>query len=267
MTVFKRGAFEVCEVTVSVVTGFGSPVSEKKAPWHAELDFETINYLLKSLRLVSANVTMPKKFQGENSKSAVARARKEAVQQAEREKVEREAEDAAWHDDDKHVARKQQRKECREKKKLEVAERKAVSKTMLEEEMQHIKFAKASQAAKVTRAQIIMTQDKQNDEKPKKPEPVQELPLEENINRLETDELDAHNVDEALSILSVKEDAVDRHPERRMKAAYQAFEDEHLPRLKAENPNLRLSQLKQMLKKDWMKSPENPLNKARYAET
>ena len=33
-----------------------------------------------------------------------------------------------------------------------------------------------------------------------------------------------------------------------------------MPRLKAENPNMRLSQLKQMLKKDWMKSPENPMN-------
>lgn len=45
-----------------------------------------------------------------------------------------------------------------------------------------------------------------------------------------------------------------------MKAAYQAYEDKNLPRLKEENPNLRLSQLKQMLRKDWMKSPENPMN-------
>lgn len=47
-----------------------------------------------------------------------------------------------------------------------------------------------------------------------------------------------------------------------MKAAYAAFEENHLARLKEENPNARLSQLKQMLKKDWTKSPENPLNKA-----
>ena len=45
-----------------------------------------------------------------------------------------------------------------------------------------------------------------------------------------------------------------------MKAAYAAFEEANLPRIKSENPNLRLSQLKQMLKKDWMKSAENPLN-------
>ena len=50
------------------------------------------------------------------------------------------------------------------------------------------------------------------------------------------------------------------HPEKRVKAAYTDFESRRLPQLKAENPNLRLSQLKQMLKKEWQKSPENPLN-------
>ncbi len=60
--------------------------------------------------------------------------------------------------------------------------------------------------------------------------------------------------------ISTDETELDRHPERRLKAAYNAFEELNLPRLKLENPNLRLSQLKQLLKKDWMKSPENPLN-------
>ncbi|KAG9486253.1 hypothetical protein GDO78_006586 [Eleutherodactylus coqui] len=53
---------------------------------------------------------------------------------------------------------------------------------------------------------------------------------------------------------------LDRHPERRMKAAFTAYEELNLPRLKEENPNMRLSQLKQLLKKEWMKSPENPMN-------
>lgn len=56
------------------------------------------------------------------------------------------------------------------------------------------------------------------------------------------------------------EKAEDKHPEKRVKAAYQEFEDRRLPQLKQENPNLRLSQLKQALKKEWQKSPENPLN-------
>lgn len=45
-----------------------------------------------------------------------------------------------------------------------------------------------------------------------------------------------------------------------MKAAFAAFEQATMPRLKKENPNMRLSQLKQLLKKEWVKAPENPLN-------
>ncbi len=68
-----------------------------------------------------------------------------------------------------------------------------------------------------------------------------------------------------LFSLSGQNAKVDKHPEKRVKAAYNAYEEQNLPRLKAENPNMRLSQLKQMLKKDWMKSPENPLNQRHAA--
>ena len=64
---------------------------------------------------------------------------------------------------------------------------------------------------------------------------------------------------------SVGESATEKHPEKRVKAAYAAFEEKNLPRLKEENRNLRLSQLKQMLKKEWQKSPENPLNQRTQA--
>lgn len=50
-----------------------------------------------------------------------------------------------------------------------------------------------------------------------------------------------------------------------MKAAYTTFEEKNLPRLKEENPNLRLSQLKQILKKEWLKSPENPMVQKAFA--
>lgn len=59
---------------------------------------------------------------------------------------------------------------------------------------------------------------------------------------------------------STKEAEVDRHPEKRVKAAYASFEERKMPIVKEQNPTLRLSQLKQILKKEWMKSPENPLN-------
>jgi len=59
--------------------------------------------------------------------------------------------------------------------------------------------------------------------------------------------------------------AVDLHPEKRMRAAYLAYEERRMAQVKAENPNLRLSQLKQMIKKDWNKAPENPLNQRLHA--
>lgn len=46
-----------------------------------------------------------------------------------------------------------------------------------------------------------------------------------------------------------------------MKAAYTAYEERRIIELKEENPNLRLSQLKQMIFREWQKSPENPINK------
>jgi hypothetical protein len=61
-------------------------------------------------------------------------------------------------------------------------------------------------------------------------------------------------------VYSLKESEVDRHPEKRLKAAFTAFEEENMSRIKSENPTLRMSQLKQILRKEWMKSPENPLN-------
>lgn len=64
----------------------------------------------------------------------------------------------------------------------------------------------------------------------------------------------------SLWSFSVGPEDLDRHPERRMKAAFAAYEEANMPRLKMENPNMRLSQLKQQLKKEWMKAPENPLN-------
>lgn len=208
---------------------------------------------------------MPKKF-GTNTKSAEARAKKELVKTAEKEKKERAEQEALWADDDKHIARKQQRKEEKDKKKTEQLEKKAALKQMYDEEMNSIKAAKA-RAEKVTRAEIAALAERQQQKAQKNPEDLllHEKPLEENINRVIVEGDEARTVEDAIAVLSVQDAPVDRHPERRAKAAYDAFEKANLPLLKAENPNLRLSQLKQMIRKDWMKSPENPLNQIHAA--
>ena len=50
---------------------------------------------------------MPKKFAGENSKAAAAKARKAEKAEAENLKKEKEREDAEWRDDDKSLKKKQ----------------------------------------------------------------------------------------------------------------------------------------------------------------
>ncbi|XP_050346421.1 coiled-coil domain-containing protein 124 [Nymphalis io] len=206
---------------------------------------------------------MPKKFAGENSKAVAARQRKENSKQEKEQKIKKIVEDAEWEDNDDKLKKKQQKKEEQEKKRLEQLQKKAEAKALLEKEMESLKGKVAPPPPKITRAQITQMKERTVKPEPEKPLPskvvVEEPPLVENLNRLQIDGDVAQSVEEAISILTDKTD-VDKHPEKRLKAAYTAFEEVTLPRLKAENPTLRLSQLKQMLRKEWLKSPQNPLN-------
>jgi len=210
---------------------------------------------------------MPKnKAWGENSKAAEAKARKADARKVEDDKKAKAAEDAYWQDDDAKLAKKQSRKDDQEKKRLEKLQKKSESKQMEQEELERLAKANQTQTAtKMTQAQIQAEREKREaaarkaSAVNKAPKPV---PLVENLNRgLPVDEVTT--VDEALKVLSTKDTSggtPDRHPERRAKAAYHAFEEARLVILKAENPSLRLSQLKQMIFEEWKKSPENPMN-------
>lgn len=212
---------------------------------------------------------MPKKFQGENTKAAEAKARKGAALAAAEEMKSKAKEDEFWTDDDKNVQRKFQRKDEKLKKKMETVERKVQNRLLHDDEINAIASSEKlpTVAAKITRAKIgsSLENQKQPNSGSKPIKKSEEEPLPENVNRLVMDGLDARGLDEAIAVLSVKPVALDRHPERRLKAAYDQFEQTTLPTLKAENPNMRLSQLKQILKKDWMKSPDNPLNQRHAA--
>lgn len=210
---------------------------------------------------------MPKKFKGENSKAVEARARKEEKATSEKEKKQKAIDDAYWQDDNKQLQKKQAKKEDAERKRLEALEKKKQREELLAQEDAENKSQAAKKGVqkppKLTRAQIREDTEKTNNiEKPKaEVETHLTTPLEENINRVEVEGVEARTVDEALSVLSVKDTPeVDKHPEKRMKAAYEEFEKERIPQLKIENPTLRLSQLKQLLRKEWMKHPNNPLN-------
>jgi len=216
---------------------------------------------------------MPKKFQGENSKSADARARQNAKKVEESERKKQEKEDEYWKDDDKSLLKKQQRKDEREQKKQNVVEKKQQAKVLLEQEMESLTGSKTGPTKKVTQAEIQAEQDRIRIAREKEEEKTrlaqkkivvdhEEELLQENINRIVVDGDEARTIGEAIQILNVDESslAADKHPEKRLKSAYAAFEEQTMKRLKDENPTLRLSQLKQLLKKEWLKSPENPLN-------
>ncbi|CAA7260852.1 unnamed protein product [Cyclocybe aegerita] len=53
---------------------------------------------------------------------------------------------------------------------------------------------------------------------------------------------------------------IEQHPERRFKAALEAYQERELPNVKIDHPGLRLQQYKDLLYKQFQKSPENPFN-------
>jgi hypothetical protein len=75
--------------------------------------------------------------------------------------------------------------------------------------------------------------------------------------------LTATNIDDALDALTLATGGegeekkavagIDRHPERRQKAALAAFEDKRLPELRKEHPGLRLQQYKDLIYKEFQK--------------
>ncbi|KAJ3599033.1 hypothetical protein NHX12_032996 [Muraenolepis orangiensis] len=216
---------------------------------------------------------MPKKFQGENSKAVTAKALKADAKAAVDARKKQEQEDALWSENDKHVLKKEQRKDDKEKRRSAALDRKKENQRLLTEESSTLKgrankeeAAAAAAGGKVTRAQIGETLRIEEQQQTPQPQPKEkshlETPLEENVNRmiLEEGSVEARTIEDAISVLGTGPEEVDRHPERRMKAALAAFEEAHMPRIKMENPNMRLSQLKQMLKKEWTKSPDNPMN-------
>jgi hypothetical protein len=67
------------------------------------------------------------------------------------------------------------------------------------------------------------------------------------------------NALDALDITSDSKDKLDRHPERRFKAAYAAYEERRLDEMKDEK-GLRRNQKIEQIRKEFEKHPDNPFN-------
>ncbi|KAI3390029.1 hypothetical protein SNEBB_001151 [Seison nebaliae] len=208
----------------------------------------------------------------ENTKAVAARLRKEEQKKNKRDKEEKEKEDALWVDDDKLVNRKLNRKMENEQKKREKLERKQTNVKLLEEEEESIKTTKKATeksdlrpSQKVTRNEIEVRKKEEADrlewENQKKETEIYE-PITENLNHMEESHSSARNVNDAIDILSRENSTtvIESKPEKRAKAAFIAFRDRELKMLREEEPKLRLQQLRQMIRKKWEKSEENPFN-------
>ncbi|KAJ8533716.1 hypothetical protein K7X08_007040 [Anisodus acutangulus] len=87
----------------------------------------------------------------------------------------------------------------------------------------------------------------------------EKLVLLTNTNR--DDSIVASTVEDAIASLVVSDNLpVDKHPEKKLKASFKAFEEAELRRLKEEKPGLTHTQYKDLIWKLRKKSPDNPLN-------
>jgi len=198
---------------------------------------------------------MPKKPAAENSKKAAGNAKKAAsaaAKQAVQDNKRSAVEDQEWAKGAKSSAKK----DAEAEKKAEAARKKAEKEALLKAEMETLKSAKPS-----------ATKDKSAK---KAPAPLPSKGIDAALSGVGGEDskvlptLVASGIDDALDALALTSGAggkeIDRHPERRMKAAYAAFEERRLPELRGEHPGLRLGQMKEMIRKEFEKSPENPMN-------
>jgi len=88
----------------------------------------------------------------------------------------------------------------------------------------------------------------------------------------EVESFSASGIDNALDLLEVvtakmdkasvgaQASKIEQHPERRFKPALEAYQERELPNVRKDHPGLRLQQYKELLYKQFQKSPENPYN-------
>ncbi|GLT42984.1 hypothetical protein SLA2020_169610 [Shorea laevis] len=225
---------------------------------------------------------MPKKM-GVNSKAEEARARKSAVETERKERLAREKEEQYWREAEGPKSKAAKKREEESEKRAEAAARRAEARRLAELEGKEIDKSikkpdkKANRVSvpvpKVTEAELRRRREEEQAEQARKAEETKKkqtrtaaeeeyerMVLVTNTNR-DDSIIEARSVEEAIAQMTVADNLpVDRHPERRLKASFKAFEEAELPRLKEEKPGLTHTQYKDMIWKLWKKSPDNPLN-------
>ncbi|KAJ2487834.1 hypothetical protein IWW37_005094 [Coemansia sp. RSA 2050] len=218
---------------------------------------------------------MPKKFTGANSKVTAA-AEKKAAAQAEKDAKARKEKEAQVASSWREGAKDNSKQKEAEAKRAEKEARRREAQLQLEAETKEIARSQAAKTAppKLAPKKKPATTTPSFDDAPAPPPVVVQSgePIES---------FAAHNIDDALDLIqavAAPDDdkapvsrhtataaLIDRHPERRARAAYHLYEEREIERLRTENPGLRLGQIKDLIYKAWQKSPENPLNQSQVA--
>ncbi|KUJ17183.1 DUF1014-domain-containing protein [Mollisia scopiformis] len=192
-----------------------------------------------------------KKNTGENSKKASGNAKKAeaAAQKAAQENAKKASEeDQEW----SKGAKSNAKKEAEAAKKAEAARKKAEKDALLAEEEKEARAVpkNAKTAVKKSKGLDLSQLD---DDAPKS-----------------AGALNATGIDNALDALSLtagSADKIDKHPERRFKAAYTAFEERRLKEMEEDGSGqgLRQNQKKDKIRKEFEKSEDNPFNQVSAA--
>ncbi|KAK2198266.1 Coiled-coil domain-containing protein 124-Oxs1 [Babesia duncani] len=183
---------------------------------------------------------MPK-HSGVNSKALEALIRKKEQKEALRRQKEAEELDKFWADDDKLTNAKLQRRHQAPKKPTRAE---ILRNQLLQQEL--------------SRKQSLESQDSYSVEQLLQPNPNREALREQlELEEQNIESVKASGLDDILSALSI---APSEGGDKRVKAAFIAFQERKMAELKVEYPNLKLSQYKDMIYKSWQRSPENPSN-------
>ncbi|RIA88971.1 hypothetical protein C1645_773649 [Glomus cerebriforme] len=199
---------------------------------------------------------MPKKFRGENTKVTAAKERKSAHQKEvdAKKQVEKERKEAEmWSEGVKNSSKKEAQ---RLKKEAQLAKKIEAAKLLEQEEKELSKYKP-----------LLKLKSGEETKAAKKTMKIEQ----EATERREIPEYTATNIDDALDLLEISSSSnniptnsanIEKHPERRFKAAFRAYEEQEMPKLRKENPGLRYTQLHNILFENFKKSPENPFNQA-----
>ena len=229
---------------------------------------------------------MPKKF-GTNTKKEEARERKKQKKKDEKEKKEKEAEDEYWREKDPKILEKQAEKKRKEKEKEEKQREKQRLKEELKKEEEEAlgKNKKNDRVSGPTRKQIQqyeeeriqkLLKEKEKEEDLKDHNPNDDIDVEqefvnENYAKLEkktdkgVDIIEATGIDSVLEEMKLED--YDKHPEKRMRQAWNDYFEKQLPIFKEQYPNLKRQQYINMIQKEFKTSPDNPVYMRRIQDS